>query len=178
MGNTTYFAKLLAKCYLILGQSKVIPCQRVNNKPYDVWVILQKDTVDKPGGNILSAYCTCTAGLQGSCNHIVGLLFRVEAAVATGATRPSETSVGCQWNIPSCSKVLLKPTKAEELFFTKSKYTASKTKFSKQKSAKLHLNKYKPSLHLKHQNELKKKFFAHNIFCIIGYINFIGENAR
>ena len=79
-----------------------------------MWAILQKDTVDKPGGDILSAYCTCTAGLQGSCNHIVGMLFRIESAVATGATRPSKTSMGCQWNIPSGSKVLLKPTKAEE----------------------------------------------------------------
>lgn len=153
---------------LCILKSKVIPCQRVNNKPYDVWVILQKDTVDKPGGNILSAYCTCTAGLQGSCNHIVGMLFRVESAVATGATRPSKTSVGCQWNIPSGSKVLLKPTKAEELFFTKSKYTASKTKFSKQKSAKLHLNKYKPSLHPKHKNELKNEHEIRNkLFGII-----------
>ena len=108
----------LANTDLCILKSKVVPCQRVNNKLYDVWSILQKDTLDdKPGEDILSAYCTCTAGLQGSCNHIVGMLFRIESAVATGATRPSKTSMGCQWNIPSGSKVLLKPTKAEELFF-------------------------------------------------------------
>ena len=90
-----------------------------------MWAILQKDTVDKPGGDILSAYCTCTAGLQGSCNR-VGMLFRIEI-VATGATRPSKISMGCQWNIPSGSKILLKPTKAEELFFNKSKYTGIKS---------------------------------------------------
>ena len=61
-----------------------------------MWEILQKDTVDKPGGDILYAYCTCTAGLQGSCDHIVGMLFHIESAVATGATRPSKTSVDCQ----------------------------------------------------------------------------------
>ena len=85
------------------------------------------------------------------------MLFRIESAVATGATRPSKTTMGCQWNIPSGSKVLLKPTKAEELFFNKSKYTGIKSKYCKQKSAKLQLNKYKPSLHLKHQKELKNE---------------------
>ena len=65
----------LANRDLCILKSKVVPCQRVNNKPYDVWAILQKDTVIKPGGDILSAYCTCTAGLQGSCNHIVGMFF-------------------------------------------------------------------------------------------------------
>ena len=58
----------LANTDLCILKSKVVPCQRVNNKPYDVWAILQKNTVDKPGGDILSAYCTCTAVLQGSCN--------------------------------------------------------------------------------------------------------------
>ena len=67
----------LANTDLCILKSKIVPCQRINNKPYDVWAILQKDTVDKPGGDILSAYFTCTAGLQSSCNHIVGMLFRI-----------------------------------------------------------------------------------------------------
>ena len=45
------------------------------------------------------------------------MFFRVESAVATGETRPSKTSTGCQWNIPSGIKVTLKATKAEELYF-------------------------------------------------------------
>ena len=44
---------------------------------------------------------------------IVGMLFRIESDVATGETKQSKTSVGCQWNIPSGIKVLLKPPKAE-----------------------------------------------------------------
>ena len=67
----------LANTDLCILKSNVVPSQRVNNKLYDVWAILQKDTVDKPGGDILSAHCTCTAGLQGSCNHIVEMLFRM-----------------------------------------------------------------------------------------------------
>ena len=31
---------------------KVIPSQRINNKPYDVWAIVRKDVSDKPGGEI------------------------------------------------------------------------------------------------------------------------------
>ena len=88
--------------------------------------------------------------------------------MATVATRPSKTSVGCQWNIPSGIKVLLKPTKAEELFFNKSKYTGIKIKYCKEKSAKLQLNKYKPSLQIKHQRELKNEHEIRNkLFGII-----------
>ena len=102
---------------LCILKCKVLPSQRLNNKPYDVWAIIRKDLPEKPGGEIVSAYCACTAGLQGSCNHVVAMFFRVESAVATGETRPSKTSTGCQWNIPSRIKVTLKATKAEELYF-------------------------------------------------------------
>ena len=39
------------------------------------------------------------AGLLGSYNHIARLLFRVKAAVKSGATRPC-TEVECSWVIP------------------------------------------------------------------------------
>ena len=133
----------------------MLPSQRLNNKPYDVWAIIRKDLPEKPGGEIVSAYCACTAGLQGSCNHVVAMFFRVESAVATGETRPSKTSTGCQWNIPSGIKVTLKATKAEELYFTKNKYTKSNNTISnKQKEAKRQFNAYKPSLHKKHLKDL------------------------
>ena len=77
--------------------------------------------------------------------------------------------MGCQWNIASGSTVLLKPTKAEVLFFNESKYIGIKTKYYKQKSAKLQLNKYKPSLHLKHQKELKNEHEIQNT--LIGIIS-------
>ena len=82
--------------YCIL-KCKVVPSQRVNNKPYDVWSVVKKDKIQEPGGEIFSAYCTCTAGLSSTCNHIVGMLFRVEAAVTTGQTNPSKTSVLSSW---------------------------------------------------------------------------------
>jgi len=63
------------KCIL---KAKCTPSQSINSKCYDVWAVVQKDSGEGPGGRIFSGYCTCTAGMHGSCNHIVGMLFRVE----------------------------------------------------------------------------------------------------
>ena len=118
---------------------------------------------------IQAAYCTCTAGLHGTCNHIVAMFFRIEAAVASGQTRPAKTSVGCQWDIPSGNKVVLKATKAEDLYFTKTKYTSSKALQEKQKNAKQQFNSYKSSLHTKQQKELKNTVEIRNkLFSIVG----------
>ena len=125
---------------------KVTPSQRISNKPYDVWVIIKKDTNDLPGGDILASYCTCVAGLQGGCNHVVGMLFRIESAVSSGATNPSKTSLSCQWNIPAGLKIDIRPTKAEELFFSNTKYTSNKGKSESQKYNKQKYKKYEPSL--------------------------------
>ena len=54
---------------------------------------------DSSGGEIKSAYCTCTAGHIESCNHVAGLLFRVQAAVLTGVAHPTCTSRLSEWNI-------------------------------------------------------------------------------
>ena len=110
---------------------RVVPSQRVNNKPYDVWAIILKDKGDTPSGTIISSYCTCTAGLLGTCNHVIAMLFRVEAAVTSGVTNPSKTSVPCQWNIPTGKKPNLKPKAIRELVFDKGHYT--KSQFSKEK---------------------------------------------
>ena len=72
------------KCIL---KCKIVPSQRVSIKPY-VWAIIEKDQIDKPGGKIYSAYCILHIGLQGGCNHVVAMLFKIESAVATGATNP------------------------------------------------------------------------------------------
>ena len=73
-------------CQCIL-KCKIVPSQRISIKPY-VRAITEKDQIDKPGGGkIYSAYCTCTAGLQGGCNHVVAMLFKIESAVATGVSK-------------------------------------------------------------------------------------------
>ena len=50
-------------CQCIL-KCKIVPSQQVSIKPYDVWAIIEKDQIDKPGGKIYSAYCT-SAGNNG-----------------------------------------------------------------------------------------------------------------
>lgn len=96
--------------YCIL-KTKVTPSQRLSLKPYDVWAIVQKDFPDHPGGTIKSCYCSCTAGLHGSCNHVAGLLFRIEAAVMKGVTKPTCTSKSSEWvkpaakSAPTCQPV-------------------------------------------------------------------------
>ena len=77
-------------CYL---KAKCLSSQWVSSKPYDAWALVTKDFKYEVGGAILRAYCTCTAGLLGSCNHVAGLRFRVEAAVLIGVTHPTCTSM-------------------------------------------------------------------------------------
>ena len=69
-----------------------------------VWVICRKDLIHSIGGEILSAYCTCTAGLYGSCNRVAGFPFRVEAAVLTGLSNTTCKSISAAWNIPSTKR--------------------------------------------------------------------------
>ena len=88
------------KSKFCLLRTKCVPSQRVDMKQYDVWMDSRKDLVDSIGGEILSAYCTCTAGLHGSFNYVAGLLFRVEAAVLTELSNLTCTSVSAAWNIP------------------------------------------------------------------------------
>ena len=85
--------------YCIL-QTQCLSSQRISQKPYTVWAIVRKDENDVSGGEIKSAYCTRTAGLIGTCNHVVGLLFHVETAVLTGVAHPTCTSRLSEWNVP------------------------------------------------------------------------------
>ena len=84
-----------------LFRTKCVPSQRVTMRQYDVWASVRKDSIETVGGEIMNAYCTCTAGLLGSCNHVTGLLFRIEAAVLLGHAHQTCTSQLSQWNITS-----------------------------------------------------------------------------
>ena len=109
----------LKYCYL---KTKCLPSQRVSSKTNDVWVLVKKDLKDEMGGAILGAYCTCTAGLLGSCNHVAGLLFRVETAVLTGVTHPTCTSMLASWNVPSQKKQII-PGRIKYFLFKSESYT-------------------------------------------------------
>ena len=110
----------------------------MKSKPYDVWALIEKDS-EIPGGNVKSAYCSCVAGLVGTCNHVVPTLFRIEHAVRFNLTKPTSTSKLCTWNVPSGSKVDMVPKRIKDICFDKAQYmkegnsknktTASKRKF-------------------------------------------------
>ena len=67
--------------YCIL-KTRVTPSRRTSNTAYHFWAIVEKNG-ERSGGNIYSAYCTCTSGLLGYCNHVTAMLFGVEAAVGS-----------------------------------------------------------------------------------------------
>ena len=100
-------------------------------KQYDVWVVCRKDFLDSIGGEILSAYCFCSAGLYGSCNHVAGLLFRVEAAVLAGLSDPTCTSVSAAWNIPRTKKQII-PDEISKFIFTNETYMKKATQESEE----------------------------------------------
>ena len=60
-------------------------------KDYIVWIIVTKDKVKMPGGQTISAYFQCTAGLMGLRNHIADMLFHIEAAMLQGPMHMQRT---------------------------------------------------------------------------------------
>jgi len=108
-------------CFL---KSKVTPSQRTSSTPYNVWAAIERES---PGGKIISSYCSCTAGLLGSCNYVTAMLFRVEAAVASGFTKPTCTSKLSAWNVPAATKSILALQPISELTFTKKTYLTGST---------------------------------------------------
>ena len=112
-------------------------------KLYDVWALVKKDFKYEVDGAMLSVYCTCIAALLGSCNHVAGLLFRVEPAALIGVTHPSCTFIIASWNAPSKKKQPI-PGQIKYFLFKSGSYT-------------------KKSLELDTLDRLKKKGWETNI---------------
>ncbi|XP_065642246.1 uncharacterized protein LOC136073896 [Hydra vulgaris] len=116
-----YFHEITEESDFCFLKSRVTPSQRTSSTPYHVWAAVKKDN-ERPGGEINSAYCTCIAGLLGCCNHVIAMLIRVEAAVCTGATKPSCTSVFAKWKVPSGIKTVLTHKPLCDVVFNKHHY--------------------------------------------------------
>ncbi|XP_067678814.1 uncharacterized protein [Haliotis asinina] len=78
---------------LCLLKTKVIPSQRLREKPHQPWVC-----INTANGKVYCAHCTCMAGLGEVCSHIAALLFKVDIAVRAGLTSKACTSDACKWN--------------------------------------------------------------------------------
>ena len=124
---------------------KVVPSHRVNSKPYDVWAVITKDSTEVPGGEINSAYCSCTAGLVGTCNHAVAMLFRMEHAVRYNLTKPTSTSKLCSWNVPSGSRVNTNTKRIKDIFFDKARYMKDEENKEKLAENKIKFLDFSPS---------------------------------
>ncbi len=46
-------------------KSNVLPSQKVTSSGQFVWVLIEQN------GDILTVYCSCTAGLSRCCNHVI-----------------------------------------------------------------------------------------------------------
>ncbi|CAN7989956.1 unnamed protein product [Ixodes pacificus] len=77
-----------ARIVLITGQ---VEASQTLGKYHQPWAVVKKE------GTVLSAHCTCMAGLGEACSHVAALLFRVEVDVKFGIHDPSSTSVECRW---------------------------------------------------------------------------------
>ena len=66
---------------------------------------------------ILTANCSCTAGLLRYCNHVIVLLYRVEFGLSEDFTKLSYTEVECMFN--DISKKLGKGCKMNHIPYAK-----------------------------------------------------------
>ncbi|XP_019621912.1 PREDICTED: uncharacterized protein LOC109468107 [Branchiostoma belcheri] len=95
-------------------QAKCRPSARISDTPHKAWVCCH------PTGTINRAYCSCTAGMGQTCNHIAALLFKVEAAVRTNLVNPACTSTACQWN--TAPGKTIQPRRVKDMTFKNDKF--------------------------------------------------------
>ena len=95
----------------VIFKSSVLPSQKVSCAPHTIWMLIDKS------GTILTAYCSCTAGLSRCCNHVIAALYKINFAVSEGLTNPSCTDIKSKFN--DMSKKVIKGCKIRDLTFEK-----------------------------------------------------------
>uniref|UniRef100_A0A1X7UUJ3 SWIM-type domain-containing protein n=1 Tax=Amphimedon queenslandica TaxID=400682 RepID=A0A1X7UUJ3_AMPQE len=105
---------------------KVRPSQRTNDKPHEAWVGLKKDA-----GDIITAHCSCMAGLGETCSHVAALLFKVEAFHRLELGKASCTSLPCVWNQAFTKQT--KPSRAHNIPFIKPKHGKSEATLAEER---------------------------------------------
>ena len=139
--------------------------ERCIKEEYKVKLVINKEP-NEPGGYIHSVYCTCTSGILGTCNHVTGMLSRIENAVQTGLAIPSKTSVLCTWNIPKGQRVDTTVKPVRDLVSEKSVYTMPKSKSVKLANDKKEYLDF--SLAVTNQEKLKdKENLRNSLFTIL-----------
>uniref|UniRef100_A0A1X7SHI9 SWIM-type domain-containing protein n=1 Tax=Amphimedon queenslandica TaxID=400682 RepID=A0A1X7SHI9_AMPQE len=90
--QTIYFHDMEQGINCVL-KGKVKASQRLNDPPHEAWVCLHKKTAD-----VVTGHCSCMAGKGGTCSHVAGILFKIEACARLGIVKMSCTSLPCVWN--------------------------------------------------------------------------------
>ena len=91
IGAVSYYPINSTSLYCLL-KTDCRDSESVNSPPHKLWAIIVKKDA-----KIKAAHCDCMAGMSGTCLHIAGMLFRVEAAVRNGLTNPSCATKSCEW---------------------------------------------------------------------------------
>ncbi|XP_024859127.1 uncharacterized protein LOC112450070 [Kryptolebias marmoratus] len=101
-------------------KTEVLPSQRQGKRTemYKVWVV-----VNKKNNCILTANCTCMAGLGSCCRHAAALMLKVELWVRFGKTEQACTSGTNQWLLTSRREV--KAARLSEICVRRPKWTAT-----------------------------------------------------
>ncbi|XP_065909342.1 uncharacterized protein [Dysidea avara] len=103
----------------VILKALVNPSQKTPDQAHKAWVILQKADAE-----VITAHCTCKAGLGEVCSHIAAILFKVETAVRLGLTKPSCTSTSCNWN--NWYKENINPAEVRNINFVKPKHSSKR----------------------------------------------------
>ena len=91
IGAVSYYPINSTSLYCLL-KTDCRHSESLNSPPHKLWAIIVKKDA-----KIKAAHCDCMAGMSGTCLHIAGMLFRVEAAVRNGLTNPSCATKSCEW---------------------------------------------------------------------------------
>ena len=67
----------------------------------------------KTDGEILCAWCSCTAGFSQTCNHVIAVAYKIEYAISKEYNEPSSTSVACKWN--DTARKVICPSKVKDM---------------------------------------------------------------
>lgn len=128
-------------CYV---RCRVLPSMKKTRAAYDTRVCLQRD------GFIHVAYCVCTAGLAGCCNHVAALLYALEEFVRLGLREEADspTSRLCTWNRPRARTVA--PCKVEDVRLHRAKFRQKK----RQRGPKARYNPVPPNKRLLNPAEM------------------------
>eukprot|EP00112_Aurelia_sp_Birch-Aquarium-sp1_P014266 Seg3069.3 transcript_id=Seg3069.3/GoldUCD/mRNA.D3Y31 product="hypothetical protein" protein_id=Seg3069.3/GoldUCD/D3Y31 len=91
--KTCYYNAISSTSRHCFIKANILSSFKLNEKHHKTWVLLEK-----LNGDIITASCSCMAGLGKCCNHVAALLFKIEDAVKLGFTSISCTSMPCSWN--------------------------------------------------------------------------------